>query len=81
MKTLIIYNEVPDKLPQFLIVDGDYSRFNGVRFNIDHHEFEEECNDFLFEQETGNMKLTFSNDISVVESKDFDKVAMITFFC
>ena len=82
MKTLIIYNEIPTKSPQFLILEGDFSRFNGVEFNMNiDHPHEEECNEFMFNPETGEIKHEFSGEVSVIESKDFDKVALITFYC
>jgi molybdenum cofactor biosynthesis enzyme MoaA len=79
MKTLIIYNEVPEGGPKFLIIEGDYSRFNGVAFNMGYdHEFGIECNEWLFTHD-GSLKHIFSEDVAVIESKDFDRVALITF--
>lgn len=78
MKTVIIYNDILNAL-QYAIVDGDYSRFNDVAFNsINEHPFENECNDFLFGDE-GVMKLELSSDVSLLQNKQWDKVACITF--
>jgi len=77
MKTLIIFNDIHSIT--YSIVEGDVSRFNGVIFNsIMVHEHIEECNDFMFD-EHGEFKISLSNDISLIENKDWDKVAMITF--
>lgn len=78
MKTIIIYNEI--ELPiKFSIVEGDFSRFNGVCFNAGiPHEHEMECSDFIFDEE-GNYRINFDSDTKILESKDWDKVAMITF--
>jgi hypothetical protein len=78
MKTLIVFNEIESL--GFAIVDGDYSRFNGVMFNsMMRHDHEQECGEFIFNDETGYMKIDFTNDISLVENKEWDKVALITF--
>jgi hypothetical protein len=77
MKTLIIFNEL--ERISYSIVDGDYSHFHGVIFNsMMEHTFEKECNDFMFD-ENGQYKHKFSNDISLIEKKEWDKVALITF--
>jgi hypothetical protein len=78
MKTLIIFNEI-DSIG-FTIVDGDYARFNGVVFNsMMNHDHEQECGEFIFNDENGTYKHEFINDISLVENKEWDKVALITF--
>lgn len=33
MKTLIMFCEVPDNNPKFLILEGDYTRFDGIFVN------------------------------------------------
>lgn len=80
MKTLIIYNET-DKLPQFLIVEGDYSRFHGVMVNtVNGNGFEDEFSDWMFNKETGERNhLNWSIDKSIIETKNWDKVAICTF--
>ena len=83
MKTLIIFNEIPVKSPQFAIVDGDYSRFHDVTFNIERatpHPFEKECNDFLYDDDKGVERIRFTHDKSLIEAKQWNKVAIITFF-
>jgi len=81
MKTLVIFNDIESPL-QFLIVDGDYSRFNGVIVNaVNGTGFEEEFCEWMFDKETAerNHLGKWSEDISVIESKDWDKVAITTF--
>jgi hypothetical protein len=80
MKTLIFFSELEQDL-QFLVVDGDYSRFHGINVNsIEHHEFEQEFIEWCFETETGNKKNpNWSTDISIVENKDWDKIAVVNF--
>ena len=68
--------------PQYAIVEGDYSRFHDVTFNIDRatpHSYEEECGDFLYSQEDGAKLIDFTLDTSLVENKQWDKIAFITF--
>lgn len=78
MKTLIIYNSIEEEL-QYFIVEGDFSRFNGVCINstIPHNHIKE-CIDWLYHPETGNFKHELSNNISLIEDKNWDKVAIIT---
>lgn len=78
MKTLIIFNEIESI--GFAVVDGDYAHFNGVVFNsMMNHDHEQECGEFMFNDETGTYKHDFVNEISLVENKEWDKVALITF--
>jgi hypothetical protein len=78
MKTLIIFNDIESI--RYSIVEGDVSRFNGVIFNsMMSHEHIEECSNFMFNDEDGMYKISLSNDISLIENKDWDKVALITF--
>ena len=78
MKTLIIYNQL-DRGLEYLIVDGDYGRFNGACINsVDGNGFEDEFVDFFYEKETGESKHETSKDISIVEGKNWDKVAVVT---
>lgn len=81
MKTLIIYNDIESAL-QFMIVEGDYSRFHNVCVNsIDGTGFEKEFSEWMFDQETGerNHLGKWSEDISLLEDKNWDKVAICTF--
>jgi hypothetical protein len=78
MKTLIIYNPLESDI-EYLVVDGDYSRFNGVCINsANGNGFEDEFVDFFFVEETGECKHNTSRDISIVEGKNWDKVAVVT---
>jgi len=78
VKTIIFYNDIETAI-KFAIVEGDYSRFNGVIFNsMFNHDHLTECNNFLFD-EVGNMKIEFSEDVALIEGKNWDKVALITF--
>lgn len=42
MKTLMIWNEIPDEQPTAFLFDGDLSRFNGKYINEDDDEETEE---------------------------------------
>ncbi len=78
MKTLFIYNDY-EKI-QFFIIEGDYSKFNGIMINsIYRHEFEEECLNFMYDSENGNVKHEMSDDVSLIKNKQWDEVALITF--
>jgi hypothetical protein len=80
MKTLIIYNDIESPL-QFLLVDGDYSRFHGVMVNaLNGNGFEGEFCDWMFDKETGerNHLGQWSDDKSLLENKNWDKVAICT---
>lgn len=76
MKTLIIFNDC--ETIKYVVLDSDYSRFNGITFNIGiGSDIEDECSKFLWD-EHGILKIEFGNDISIVEDKQWDKVALIT---
>lgn len=78
MKTLIIYNPLDSEL-EYVIVDGDYGRFHGIVVNSTiNHPHEEEFIKFFFEDETGKFKHQLSSDKSLIEGKDWDKVAIVT---
>ena len=80
MKTLIIYDDMYNDL-QFLIVDGDYSKFNGVLVNgVIGTGFEQEFCNFMFDSITGDCKHTLSTDKALLENKQWDKVAICTHF-
>ena len=81
MKTLIVFNDIESPI-QFLVVDGDYSRFHGVMVNaVNGSGYEAEFCDWMFNKETGerNHSGLWSGDKSVLENKDWDKVAICTF--
>jgi hypothetical protein len=79
MKTLIIYNELEGPI-QFMIVEGDYSKFHGVMVNVMNGTgLEQEFCDWMFHKETGERKHTeWSEDKSLLEHKGWDKVAVCT---
>jgi len=78
MKTLIIYNPLDSEI-QYLIVDGNYSRFHGVVVNsMNGNGFEEEFCDFLFNHESGEFNYEMSSDKSLIENKEWDLVAVTT---
>lgn len=79
MKTLIIYNDIESPL-QFLIVDGDFSRFNGVMINSTSGTgFEDEFCRWMWDPETGERNHKWSEDTSLFTNKDWDKGAVVTF--
>ena len=79
MKTLIIYTDIESPL-RYLIVDGDFSRFNGVMVNsINGNGYEDEFCEWMWDSETGNDKYDWSNDITLIENKNWDRVAIVTF--
>ena len=77
MKTLIIYNSLEDDLKYF-IVEGDYSKFHGVIFNTSgDSKRQKSCAEWLF-KENGDFVYDMSEDKSLIENKEWDKVAIIT---
>lgn len=77
MTTLIIYNDL--ETIRFTKVDGDYSKFNNMVFNVGlYDEMEKECGEFLWDSD-GNLKHDFTTDINMLENKEWDKIALITF--
>lgn len=79
MKTLLIYNEIGYPL-KYSILEGDYSDLNGICINSydeDENKVKKACS-LLYDDE-GNFLIDFSEDISLVENKNWDKVAIITF--
>lgn len=78
MKTLIIYNPLDSEL-QYVILDGDFSRFHGVVVNsMGGNGFEDEFCEFFFDKETGHFNFDMSSDKSMIENKEWDKVAIAT---
>lgn len=79
MKTLIIYNDGMS-IPQYVVVDGDYSRFNGVCVNaVRGTGAEDEFVNWFFNQDSGEFLFELSEDTALIENKDWDKVAVCTF--
>jgi hypothetical protein len=78
MKTLIVYNDLESPI-QFLVVDGDFSRFHGVIVNaVEGSGFEEEFCDWMFEKDSGERNHKWSTDKSILEDKNWDRVAICT---
>ena len=79
MKTLIIYNSTTEVL-QYTIVEGDYSDLNGIclnSFDEDTIKVEKAC-ELLFDKD-GGFLFPFSEDISLLNNKNWDVAAVITF--
>jgi len=78
MKTIIIYNDIVSPL-RMVILEGDYSRFNGICVNSTNSTgFEEEFCEFFF-NETGGFNFELSENIDLLSGKGWDKVAIVTF--
>ena len=79
MKTLIIYQELEETI-KFLVVEGDYSRFNGIYINMmdNDNEYVDEFCDFFY-KDNGEYKYELSSDIGLIENKEWNKVAIVTF--
>lgn len=78
-RTLLIYNPIEEPL-KYAILEGDYSDINGVCINAcgeDKDKIKKACS-LLFDDE-GNYLIDLSEDISLMESKNWDKVAIVTF--
>lgn len=78
MKTIIIYSSIEEDL-LFSIIEGDYSHLNKCFINSGlEPEKERKACELLYD-ENGHFKISMSNDISLLESKNWDKAAIITF--
>ena len=78
MKTIIIYNQI-DRPLEFLIVDGDFTRFNGCIINsCVGNGFESEFGDWFYKPGTGDYNFEVTTDLSLLENKNWDKVALVT---
>lgn len=78
MKTIIIYNQIEYPL-EYLIVDGDFTRFNGCMINAcEGNGFEDEFINWFYEHETGKNKFKTTTDISLLENKEWDKAVLVT---
>lgn len=78
--TLIIYNDIENPL-NFLLVEGDYSRFHGVSVNtVNGNGFEEEFCNWMFDAETGMRNHDgWTTDKRLLENKEWNRVAICTF--
>lgn len=78
MRTLIIYNGIEESL-KYAILEGDYSALHGAMINVYSRDKEIKALDLLFDDQTGDFLFELSEDVALVESKDWDKIAVITF--
>lgn len=77
LKTLIILI-IGDKEPKFLIADGDYSKYHNIDFNAFMNDIKVNESSAWLWDDNGNLLHYFSTDISLIEDKEWDKVAIIT---
>jgi len=78
MKTLIIYNQIDQPL-SFLLMEGDYTRFNGACINSTiGNGTEGEFVEFMYNPENGETKHTLTEDQSLLDNKEWDRVAIVT---
>lgn len=78
MKTIIIYNDFESGL-KYALLDGDFSKVSGVVINgMTEHKYMREAIDLIFDNE-GGYKIDFSKDVSLLENKKWDKVAIVNF--
>ncbi len=79
MRTLIIYSDIENPL-RYIIVEGDYSRFNGVMVNaVNGNGFEKEFTEWMWDENGNEKHNAWSQDVKIIEAKQFDKVAVCTF--
>lgn len=78
-RTLLIYNPIEEPL-KYAILDGDYSSINGVCINAcDENEDKIKMACSLLFDDEGNYLIDFSEDVALMENKNWDKVAVVTF--
>lgn len=87
MKTLICFNDFENPI-MFTIVPGDLSKFNGICINSgyatinsgDANEFDKEFIEWMWDSEgKPNLENKWTTDVSLVESKDWDKFVICSF--
>lgn len=78
MKTLLIYNSIEEPL-RYAVLDGDHSNVHGAIINGCSDEEKEQAACNLLFSETGEYQIEMTEDIFLVESKKWDKVAVVTF--
>lgn len=79
MKTLIIYNDYLD-VEKYLVLEGDYSRFHGIAINTGKTtKYEDEFCGWFYDTETGHIKHPVSEDVALLENKEWDKIAIVSF--
>ena len=78
MKTIIIFNQIEEQL-EYVIVDGDFTRFNGCCINAcEGNGYEDEFVDWFFDDITGDKKFETTTNIDLLEQKEWDKVVLVT---
>ena len=78
-RTLLIYNPIEEPL-KYAILEGDYSGINGVCINAcDENEDKIKMACSLLFDDEGNYLIDLSEDVTLMESKNWDKVAIVTF--
>jgi len=73
MKTIMIYDQLMEQPIKFLVLDGDYSRLNGIYINqwYDDEEKEtkealmDELSDLIYNRETGQEHIEFLDSFPV----------------
>ena len=86
MKTIIIFDQLGDAMLQFIVLDGDYSRFSGVCINRQYKstiatrfELQEELYELLYDK-NGKMKFTLLEEFPIdVVKRDKVKVIVCEF--
>jgi len=78
MKTLIIYNDIESEL-KYLLVEGDYRKFDNVIVNSTNGTgHEDEFIQWFFKKD-GDYAFEMSTDKSLLENKEWDKAIITTF--
>lgn len=78
MKTLIILNEYFANI-QYAIIDGDFKHLHDVNLNTGiYSDISKEAKSVLFD-DSGKLKHRYTEDIQLVEDKNWDKIAVINF--
>jgi hypothetical protein len=77
MRTLVFWDEIDINL-QWFIVDGDWTRFKHICINGERNDEElklgSELLKLVYNEDTGEKLITMSSDVSLIESKNWDKV-------
>lgn len=77
--TLLIYDQLDADL-NYALVESDLSHLNGVVINgLSDQKLQDEAMDLIYEKDNGKVKISFSNDVSIIQGKKWDKVAVISF--
>lgn len=80
-KTLLIYREIGgDEQMKYAILEGDYSRWDGITINGDTHPYQKEFSDFMWDEETGKELPNFISKNEAFKS-NYDHVIVCSFIC